>query len=131
YWRPGFWVRFRPDWVWIPAPYVWTPAGYVFVEGYWDRPLEQRGLLFAPVRIDRAVLTAEWTYTPYYIVQPDFLIGALFVRRTHGHYYFGDYFEERYRERGYTAWIDYRASKESYDPNFAYYRHRFNGDRTW
>jgi hypothetical protein len=129
-WRPGFWVEFKPNWVWIPARYVWTPGGYVFVEGYWDHPLEQRGLLFAPVRIDRTLLVPRWVYTPYYVVQPDFLIGALFIRPEHCHYYFGDYFEERYAKQ-YIPWVDYRIAKESFDPNFAYYRHRFSGDNTW
>ncbi len=129
-WRPGFWVDYKPNWVWIPAHYVWSPGGYVFCEGYWDRPLERRGLLFAPVRFNQEIQPAGWTYTPQYVVQPDFLIGALFVRPDHCHYYFGDFFEERYAKR-YIPWVDYRVSRESYDPNFAYYRHRFNGDRTW
>jgi hypothetical protein len=131
YWRPGFWVDFRPGWVWIPAHYVWTPAGYVFVDGYWDHPLEERGLLFAPVRIDPKVVTPRWTYTPYYVVQPDFLVGALFVRLNHCHYYFGDYFEDRYKERGYVTWFDHRPTKGVFDPNFAYYQHRFTGDPAW
>jgi hypothetical protein len=130
-WRPGFWVGFRPDWVWIPAHYMWTRGGYVFIAGYWDHPLGQRGLLFAPVRIDRRVVVANWYYTPQFVVQADFLIGALFVRPDRGHYYFGDYFEPQYAKRGYVAWVDFRSSPECYDPNFAYYRHRFNGDRTW
>src|SRR5262249_45542208 len=92
FWRPGFWIEYRPGWVWIPAHYVWTPGGYVFVEGYWDRPLERRGLLFAPVRIDVRVLADRFSYTPCYVVQPDFLISALFVRPRYCHYYFGDYF---------------------------------------
>jgi hypothetical protein len=117
--------------VWIPAHYVASPGGYVFVEGYWDHPLEQRGVLFAPVRIDRTVIGASWTYSPQYVVQPDFLVSALFVRPDHCHYYFGDYFEARYTERGFVPWVDYRVSRGSFDPNFTYYRHRFGGDRTW
>ncbi len=130
-WRPGIWVKFEPAWLWIPAHYVWTPAGYVFVEGYWDRPLEQRGLLFAPVRIDRAVAIGNWTYTPQYVVQTDFLIGALFVRPEHCHYYFGDYFEDHYRKIGFIPWVDYRVVRDTYDPDFSWYRLRFGGDRSW
>ena len=130
-WRPGFWVPFRPNWVWIPGHYAWSPGGYLFVDGYWDHPLEERGLLFAPVRIDPTVVVADWSYTPSYVVQHDLLIGALFVGSKHGHYYFGDYFEDRYAKRGYVSWVDYRPSKQSFDPNFAYYSHRFNGDRSW
>src|SRR5258707_896509 len=42
-WRPGFWLGYRPGWMWMPAHYVWTPVGYVFVDGYWDYPLADRG----------------------------------------------------------------------------------------
>jgi hypothetical protein len=55
-WRPGFWLGYQPDWVWAPSHYVWTPGGYVFVEGFWDRPFELRGLLFAPVRVAPSLL---------------------------------------------------------------------------
>src|SRR5207253_486342 len=41
-WRPGFWVRHRPGWVWVPDCYKWTPVGHVFVHGYWDAPLVDR-----------------------------------------------------------------------------------------
>jgi len=59
-WRPGFWVTYQPDWVWVPARYVWTPGGCIFVDGYWDHRLDERGLLFCPVRILRTRL-AGWT----------------------------------------------------------------------
>jgi hypothetical protein len=131
-WRPGFWIPFRIGWVWIPAHYVWTPAGYLFVEGYWDHPLEDRGLLFAPVVVDRRFLTRRnWFYTPSYIVRPDFLISALFVRPANCHYYFGDYFEDRYERRGFVPWIDYRVNRLAFDPNYAYYRHRFARQPGW
>src|SRR5262249_50767375 len=26
-WRPGYWIDYRPGWVWIPAHFQWTPAG--------------------------------------------------------------------------------------------------------
>src|SRR5262249_47103147 len=131
-WRPGFWVAYRPGWVWIPAHYIWTPAGYLFVEGYWDYPLQGRGLLFAPVRLAARLLARErWFYTPQYVVQPDFLLGALFVRPAAGHYYFGDYFEDRYVRRGFVPWIDYRVGRFGYDPNFNYYRLGFAGYGTW
>src|SRR5437763_31716 len=48
-WRPGYWTSFQLGRVWNPAHYLWTPGGYVFVDGYWDYPLEDRGLIFAPV----------------------------------------------------------------------------------
>jgi hypothetical protein len=132
WWRPGFWVPFKEGWCWIPAHYVWTPNGCLFVEGYWDYPLDERGLLFAPVEIDRSLLARrDWEYVPQYVVQSDFLLGALFVGPGRHHYHFGDYFEPGYERRGYVPWIDYRTSKVSYDPNFAYYRHEFAKEPGW
>src|SRR5262249_17548115 len=48
-WQSGYYVTYRPGWVWVPAHYVWTPCGYIFVDGYWDYDVQNRGLLFAPV----------------------------------------------------------------------------------
>ncbi len=129
-WRPGFWLEYQPNWVWSPCHYIWTPGGYVFVDGFWDRPLERRGLLFAPIRVANEFLRTTWSYVPRYVVQPDFLLGALFVRPSYCHYYFGDYFEAGYEKNGFVPWFDYRYAKGSYDPNFAFYRHRY-GDHGW
>jgi hypothetical protein len=129
-WRPGFWLGYQPDWIWSSSHYVWTPGGYVFVDGFWDRPLERRGLLFAPIRVASALLRTEWTYAPSYVVQPDFLFGALFARPSYCHYYFGDYFDGGYGRSGYVPWFDYRLGRGSYDSNFAYYRHR-HSDPGW
>ncbi len=131
-WRPGFWVPHTPGWVWIPAHYLWTPAGCLFVEGYYDHPLEQRGLLFAPVRLAKYLQERQdWSYTPQYVVQPDFLLGALFVQQANCHYYFGDYFEDRYQRTGFVPWVDYRVGRAGFDPNFGYYRQQFAYSGTW
>ena len=61
-------------------------------------------------------------------MEPDFLLTALFVRPAYEHYYFGDYFEDRYERGGYTPWVDYRVGKHAYDPNFAFYLHRHGND---
>src|SRR5579864_5223141 len=105
-WRPGVWVEYHPGWVWIPAHYRWTPAGYVFIEGYWDFPLRERGLLFAPVYISPVVAYRPgWYYSPTFVVYDNSLYGALFVRTGSTHYYFGDYFEARYTSIGYHSWF--------------------------
>jgi hypothetical protein len=129
-WRPGYWVAYRPDWVWVPARYVWTPGGCVFVDGYWDHPLDVRGLLFCPVRILRRSL-AGWVYTPSFVVNCDFLLSAMFVGPSRHHYYFGDYFGDAYARRGFTAWIDYRPTRFSYDPIYNHYRVAYRGEPTW
>src|SRR5262245_54095464 len=129
-WRPGFWLAFRPGWCWTPAHYVWSPAGCVFVEGFWDHPLAERGLLFAPIRVDRRVLVRPRTYEPRYVIQPDCLLGALFVRRAAHDYVFGDYFDDRYERAGYVPWVNYRPVRNVVDVNFNYYRAE-NRDRRW
>lgn len=130
-WRPGYHIAHRPNWVWVPSTYRWTPAGHVFVAGYWDAPLLDRGLLFAPVRIDRRLyLRPGFVYRPAYVVQPDFMVGALFVRPGRPCYYFGDFFEARYRPL-YTPWVSYRPYRAVVDVNFGYYRHSFARHAGW
>jgi hypothetical protein len=130
-WRPGFYVAFYPGWTWVPAHYVWTPAGCHFIEGFWDRAVDRRGLLFAPVAIAAPLLRQRaFVYTPQYVVQPDFLLTALFVHPPSYSYYFGDYFEARYLKRGFIPWVDYRAGRGAYDANFAYFRHAY-GQEAW
>ncbi len=128
-WRPGYWIAYRPHWVWCPAYYIWTPSGCLFVEGFWDHPFDERGLLFAPVRF-----TADWgrrQFVPSLVVNTDFLLGALFVRNSYHQYFFGDYFEANYSQRGFVSWTDYRWAKVGVDPNFAYYRQLHRGDERW
>jgi hypothetical protein len=130
-WRPGYWVGYRPGWVWIPACYKWTPAGYLFVAGFWDHALEDRGTLFAPVFFDRRVLARRFVFRPRYVVQTDFLIGALFVRPRTRHFFFGDYFDRRFVKAGFVPWVDFRVGRSAYDANFAYYRHAFAKHPAW
>ena len=121
-WRPGSWLAFREGWVWVPAHYVCSPAGCIFVEGYWDHPLHERGLLFAPIRVQRRLLPRDWVYRPSYVVAADFMLGALFVRADTRQYYFGDYFAPRYEKAGFVPWVDYRPARNVHDSNFNFYR---------
>ncbi len=131
-WRPGHWVAPQEGWVFIPAHYVWSPAGVVFVDSYWDYPLENRGLLFAPVYLTHAVYAQpNYVYRPSYVIYDTALLGALFVRPGYSTYYFGDYFDRRYSTLGYRSWIDYRYGT-AYDPLWSYYRHSYVAhDRNW
>jgi hypothetical protein len=122
-WRPGFWIRNRPGWIWTPAYYRWTPAGFVFVDGYWDYPFADRGLLFAPVFINRVYWTRpSWFYRPYFVVRDTFLLGSLFVRLDYSRYYFGDYYDVGYSRAGFIPWVDFRYGRTVPDPLFSYYR---------
>src|SRR5262249_17893954 len=90
-WRPGFWRAIRPGFCWTPAHYCWTPAGYCYVSGHWDYPLEDRGLLFAPVAFTEPLWSnPNWFFRPSYCVNLRGLLWSLFCRPRYCHYYFGD-----------------------------------------
>jgi hypothetical protein len=130
-WRPGFWLAYRPGWIYVPAHYCWTPVGYVFVDGYWDYPLRQRGIIFAPVYFGVGIYTRPaYVYRPSFVIYDEALYGALFVRTGYGAYYFGDYFEARYARFGYRSWIDIRIGG-GFDPMYGYYRYHYASNPTW
>jgi hypothetical protein len=127
-WRPGSYLAFRPGMVWIPAHYVLTPAGYLFVDGYWDYPLADRGLLFASVAADPSIcFQPGFVYQPSYAYPADALTDCLFVRPGYGQYYAGDY----YRRAGFTPFFDFRFARGAgFDPLYNYYR-RIHAGQTW
>jgi hypothetical protein len=128
-WRPGFWVQLQQGWVWNPAHYAWAPCGYVFVQGYWDYPLERRGLLFAPIIVERR--PPQWVYRPSYVVAQEALLSSLFVRPSFSHYYFGDFFDKEHRREGWVPWVDYRFARHGIDPLFSYYRFEHRREPLW
>jgi hypothetical protein len=128
-WRPGFALAVPKGWVWVSARYSWTPAGCIFVEGHWDYPLGERGLLFAPVAFPGSV-AATTQYVPSYVVREECLLGSLFVRAAARHYYFGDYFEQRYQRQGFVPWTSYHLPGAEFDSLFGYYR-QHAGDGKW
>jgi hypothetical protein len=140
-WRPGVWVAFRPGWIWVPAHFRWTPVGYVFVEGYWDYPLARRGVIFAPMYFPPAVVVRPgFVYTPTYVISEPAMVGALFVRRGWGVYYFGDYFGPTYVSSGYVAWcapalrgtITIGVGRGYfYDPLWSYYSVTYRSAPAW
>ena len=131
-WRAGSWVTPRVNWVWVPAYYRWTYRGYVFVDGYWDYPVVSRGVVFAPVRFDRGYRTRPgFYYSPSTVISLDVFINHLFVRPSYGHYYFGDYYEPRYRDRGYYPSFSYGSGRRGYDPIYSHRRWEHRGDRNW
>ena len=121
-WRPGYWNPVQAGHVWVPPSYSWTPAGYAYCNGYWDYPLANRGLLFAPAYIPSSLLGPGFAWTPTYALPLDFLSSALFVRGGRGSYWFGDYFGPSYLRAGFTPWVDYRIGRSAFDPLFAHSR---------
>lgn len=51
-WLNGYWEKWDPNWVLVPAHYIWRPNGYALVEPYWDWPLEFRGEPYAAIAVN-------------------------------------------------------------------------------
>ena len=131
-WRPGHWVLGQPDWIWVPAHYVWTPRGYIFVDGYWDYDIENRGVLFAPARFEASIYRRpNFRYSPSIVIDIARLTDHLFLRPKHYHYYFGDYYDERYVNRGFRPWFTAFTSRKVYDPIYAHRRWRNRNNSNW
>lgn len=131
-WRTGYWAPARQNWAWTPAYYRWTQRGYVYVDGYWDYPVVRRGVVFAPVRFDVGYRSrANFYYTPSTVVSLSVFTNHLFLRPNYGHYYYGDYYEPRYRDRGFFASYSYNSSRYGYDPIYSHNRWENRNDRNW
>ncbi|MEO5915065.1 MAG: hypothetical protein ABIS50_12595 [Luteolibacter sp.] len=131
-WRAGYWVEARENWAWTPAYYRWTHRGYVYVDGYWDYPVARRGVVFAPVHFNRAYISRpDFYYSPLTVIALSVFSNHLFLRPNYGHYYFGDYYEPRYRDRGFFASYSYNSGYRGYDPIYAHYRWENRNDRNW
>ena len=131
-WRPGYWVPVQEEWLWVPAHYVWSPYGYIFVEGYWDRPIVQRGLVFAPVYFQQPVYRQpNFVYTPTIGIVATALISNLFVRPSYNQYYFGDYYAPNYAQAGIVPWYSFHQSRRGYDPIYSYYASANRNNPRW
>src|SRR5262245_42697569 len=118
--RPGYWCEYRPGYVYQPPCYYNTPAGYSFVDGYWDYPLNGRGLLCPPVYFSQPVyLNPGYCWTPNFCVGADFLASCLFVNPFRNGYCFGDYFGGGFG--GYTPFCNYKYGGFGCDPFFNYF----------
>ena len=132
-WQAGYWVPQRPEWIWVPAHYTWTPRGYIYVPGYWDHDITHRGMMFAPVYYDRPVYGRPgYAYSPSIVIDLGVVAACLFVQpRTH-HYYFGDYYDHRYEERGFYPWYSRELQRYGDDPIYMHYRaEQMRHDRDW
>lgn len=129
-WQPGGYVLGQAGRVWVPPYYVWTSSGYLCVGGYWDYPLEQRGVLFADVAFGRPLWqTPGWSWRPQYAVPATAVLDSLFVDVRGGHYRYGDYYGRAYLDAGIHPWHAYAA--KHHDPLYTHYRRVYRADPTW
>lgn len=124
-WRPGYWSPGYSNWIWVPARYLWTPRGYVFCSGYWDYPMARRGVLFAPNRFRRhAGWNRGFRFTPEVVIATNLIQWNFWVRPNYRHYYFGDYYGDRWANRGLIPWHQYTRQRRHFDPLFCHYNQR-------
>lgn len=121
-WRPGYWSIGHANWLWVPSRYQWTPRGYYHCQGYWDYPINRRGVLFAPSYFNPRFRDVRITrFTPRVVVSTNLLTTHFWVRPQCRHYYFGNYYNVGYSNRGLMPWHQFPQQRRACDPLFAYY----------
>lgn len=131
-WRPGYFVPPQPNWLWVPDHYVACPRGFVFVSGYWDVPIDVRGVVFAPMYFaPMGNGPSHHRFFPTFVINTHLFLDHLFVRPNFGHYYFGDYYGANDHHAGFVSAFHYGFEFGGFDPIFAYERAHHDKDRDW
>jgi hypothetical protein len=130
--RPGYWLMANPDWVWTPSHYIRTPRGYIFCEGHWDYPLENRGVLFAPVYFSPYFYgRTGYIYSPNIVLDLGVLTVNMFTYPRYSHYYFGDYYDDSYLSMGIFPRYEVVQIHTWYDPTYVYDRWHHRNEPRW
>lgn len=128
-WTPGYWYPGQQNWIWVPNHYSYTPRGAIFIRGYWDYPIQNRGLLYAPVYWPGGY-TVGYRYTPNYAINTSLLLSSLFIDRDRGYYYYG----RGYRGRdAYIPWWNAGYGRGNFSsPLYGFYAWQYGRDsRRW
>ncbi len=128
-WQAGYWAKVQPGYVWVSGHYRWAPSGYIYIPGYWDLAVTRRGVLYAPVIITPGAVTVGFVYTPSYAVPETVVVDTLWVRPCRCHYYYGDYYEDRYHDCGFESCVVY--NQRHYDCIIVYERWDHRSDPAW
>ena len=121
-WRPGHWSPTYEGWVWVPAQYIWTPYGAVYTNGFWDRTVVERGMLFCPIVFHQPdIVFARYQFTPMVVVDTRPLLVHMFVSPRYNHYFFGNYYGFDFGPRTLLPWHAYWNRPGYYDPLLTYY----------
>lgn len=131
-WRSGFWQPAQANWVWEPAHYVCAPRGCVYVDGYWDYPLNRRGVAFLPIYAPPSVYGQPgFRFSPQIALDLGGMVLNLFSSPGRHAYYFGDYYDAQYGREGFYPWYEARDRHDYYDPIFVHQQWRHRDDRQW
>ncbi|MBI1831316.1 MAG: YXWGXW repeat-containing protein, partial [Planctomycetes bacterium] len=102
-WRPGYYAPAQLGRMWTPPRFLWTPGGYIFISGFWDCPLEDRGLAYANVYFTRPLWRdPSWRYRPSLVISLGSFWDSTFVMDSQ--FYCGDYYDPFYSRLGYRPW---------------------------
>ncbi|MEO2032289.1 MAG: hypothetical protein ABGZ35_09405, partial [Planctomycetaceae bacterium] len=127
FWRPGYWSTGYDNWVWVPSRYKWTPSGCIYSSGYWDYPLSNRGVLYAPYYSPTGsyVYGNNSYFVPNVVLTSSALLSHLWLSNSYGHYYYGDWYDS-YAGFGFFPWHSYHGSHHHrYDPLYVHSRWRY------
>ncbi|MBC7818196.1 MAG: YXWGXW repeat-containing protein [Planctomycetaceae bacterium] len=106
-WKPGFWGQGNSNWVWTAPRYIQTVHGAVLISGFWDRPITERGLLFAPLHVHNIdSLQSATTITPNVVVNTSRMMLHLFAGSDRLHYLFGDFHAAEFTSLGILPWFE-------------------------
>jgi len=82
-------------------------------------------VMFAPVYYEQPIYRrANYYYSPTTVIDLAVMLTSLFVQPRSHHYYYGDYYDRRYEERGFYPWYSRQVSRYGDDPIYAHYRSR-------
>ncbi|GIW84187.1 MAG: hypothetical protein KatS3mg106_700 [Gemmataceae bacterium] len=108
-WRAGYWAYANGVMMWHPPQYLSTGSGYMYVPGYWDYPLEWRGVVYTPVYFTQPVwLTPGWRWRPRLALSLGLgwgwgcggLFSSLYIGPGWNYYYYGNWWDPWW----YTPW---------------------------
>ncbi len=101
------------------------PSGYLFVGGYWDMPVANRGLMFAPVYYPQPIYAQpNFMFTPSITIAGPAVTANLFVSAGTNQYLFGNFYAQNFLSVGITPWFSFSiggGQPAFFDPLFSYY----------
>ena len=93
--------------------------------GYWDLPVANRGLMFAPVYYPQPVYAQpNFVFTPSIGIVGSAVTANLFVQASTNQYMFGNFYAQNFVSVGITPWFSFSFATGPplfYDPLFSYY----------
>ncbi|MCH9608781.1 MAG: hypothetical protein S4CHLAM45_06930 [Chlamydiales bacterium] len=76
-WHRGRWQLISESWQYVPTHYLWGEKGYFMIPGYWDWPLEEKGVAYAAAYVEPDRRESV-VYEPSVILEPLFICESLY-----------------------------------------------------